>query len=122
MVELDKACPGCVPQEGHIDLPYIWMGEFVRHLIRARLNARETEVQAVFEVVERRLEEARPGSKLSEESNLIVVGFIADLQNGNLHPDGSSPADFHRYLGPKSQRAWGAMNGFWEMVAGAKPV
>jgi hypothetical protein len=122
MVNLDRACPGFVPAAGDVELPYIWMGDFVRHVIRGRLDGREDEVRAVFDVIERQLETDRPGWQISDESNLAVVGFIEDLQNGNLHPEGSSPADFHRYLGPVSRKRWDAMNGFWEMAAGAKPV
>lgn len=99
----------------------MWMGGFVRHVARARLEGREDEVRAVFAVIERQLETDRPGFKLSDESNLAVVGFLEDLQNGNLHPEGSRPADFRVYLGPKSLKAWDGLNGFWEMVAGAKP-
>lgn len=118
---LDRACPGFVPSE-YEDLPYMWMGGFVRHVARARLNAREDEVRAVFAVIERQLETDRPGWEISDESNLAVVGFLEDMQNGNLHPTGSSPSDFRPYLGPKSLTHWESLNGFWEMVAGAKPV
>jgi hypothetical protein len=118
---LDRACPGFVPGE-YDATPYMWMGSFVRYVARARLEGREDEVRAVFAVIERQLETDRPGWKLSDESNLAVVGFLEDLQNGSLHPEGSRPADFRAYLGPKSLKAWEGLNGFWEMVAGAKPV
>ncbi len=118
---LDKACPGFVPSE-YEDLPYVWVGGFVKHVAQARLDGREDEVRAVFAVIERQLETDRPGWQISDESNLAVAGFLEDLQNGNLHPEGSGPADFHQYLGPRSQKSWSALNGFWEMVAGAKPV
>ena len=121
MREFDAACPGFVPGHGDVELPYIWMGGFVRHVIGARLKGREAEVRAVFDVLENRIEEPRPGWAMSDESNLAVVGFLEDLQNRNLHPDGSSPSDFRAYLGPKSLRAWESLNGCWEMVAGAKP-
>ena len=121
MREFDAACPGFVPGHGDVELPYIWMGGFVRHVIGARLKGREAEVRAVFDDLENRIEEPRPGWAMSDESNLAVVGFLEDLQNRNLHPDGSSPSDFRAYLGPKSLRAWESLNGFWEMVAGAKP-
>ena len=118
---LDKACPGFVPGE-YEDTPYMWMGGFVRHVAQARLDGRDDQIRAVFAVIERQLETDRPGWQISDESNLAVVGFLEDLQNGNLHPDGSSPADFHAYLGPKAREHWDGLNGFWEMVAGAKPV
>ncbi len=118
---LDRACPGFAPGE-YEDTPYMWMGGFVRHVARARLDGREDEVRAVFAVIERQLEADRPGWKISEESNLAVVGFLEDLQNGNLHPEGSRPADFHIYLGQKARERWDGLNGFWEMAAGTKPV
>jgi hypothetical protein len=119
---LDRACPGFVPSALVEGLAYSWMSDFVRHVIGARLQGREAEVRAVFDVIERQLATDPPGFKLSEDSNLAVVGFLEDLQNGSLHPEGSRPADFRAYLGPKSLKAWEGLNGFWEMVAGAKPV
>jgi hypothetical protein len=118
---LDRACPGFVPgpyDEG----AYMWMGSFVRHVVRARLDGREDEVLAVFAVIEEAIEPSQPGRKMGEESNLAIVGFLEDLQNGNLHSGGSKPSDFRPYLGPKSLKAWDGLNGFWEMVAVTKPV
>lgn len=112
---LDNACPGFVPGE-YEDTAYMWMGGFVRHVARARLDGREGEVRAVFAVIEDAVEEPPPGGRLSDEANLAVIGFLEDLQNGNLHVDGSQPSDFRSYLGPKSLRAWESLNGFWEMV------
>jgi hypothetical protein len=120
MVDLDRACPGFVPDAGDVELPYIWMGDFVRHVIRTRLAGREAEVGAVFDVIERCVATIRPGWEPSEEANLAVVGFLEDLQNGNLHPEGSSPADFRAYLGPRSLERWEHLNGFWEMVEHSK--
>jgi len=121
---LDRACPGFVPGE-YEDTPYMWVGGFVRHLVRARLDGREDEVKAVFAVIERQLETDRPGWKLSDESNLAVVGFLEDMQNGNLHVPGSRPSDFRAYLGPRSLSHWEDLNGFWGAVehskSGAKP-
>jgi hypothetical protein len=71
-------------------------------------------------VIERHVADHRPGFKRSDESNLAVVGFLEDLQNGNLHPEGSRPQDFRPYLGPKSLEAWEGLNGFWQMVGGTK--
>jgi hypothetical protein len=122
MRELDAACPGFVPDAGDVELPYIWMGDFVRHVIVSRLAGREADVRAVFAVIERCIATIRPGWEPSAEANLAVVGFLEDLQNGNLHPEGSSPSDFRPYLGPRSLEQWDGLNGFWEMVAGAKPV
>jgi hypothetical protein len=117
---LDGACSGYVPSEISEGLAYSWMSGFVRHVIQARLDGREAEVRAVFAVIERQLETDRPGEKLSDESNLAVVGFIEDMQNGNLHLPGSRPADFRAYLGPKSLGRWEALNGFWQAVEHGK--
>ena len=118
---LDRACPGFVPGE-YDDTPYMWMGSFVRHVVGARLAGREEQVRAVFAVIEQCIEDDRPGLKRSDEASLAIVGFLEDLQNGNLHAVGSHPADFLRYLGPRSLEAWHSLNGFWEMVAGSKSV
>jgi hypothetical protein len=80
----------------------MWMGSFVRHVVRARLDGREDEVRAVFAVIEEAIE---PSQQMGEESNLAIVGFLEDLQNGNLHSGGSTPSDFRPYLGPKSLKA-----------------
>lgn len=119
---LDRACPGFVPSYLAEGLPYTWMTGFVRHVTQSRLDGRDAEVREVFAVIERQLGTDRPGWKLSDDSNLAVVGFLEDLQNGNLHTEGSRPADFHPYLGEKSLKAWNSLNGFWQMVAGTKPV
>jgi hypothetical protein len=117
---LDAACAGYVPSELVEGLAYSWMSGFVRHVIQARLDGREAEVHAVFAVIERQLETDRPGSRLSDESNLAVVGFLEDMQNGNLHLPGSRPADFRAYLGPKSLKHWEGLNGFWQAVEHGK--
>ena len=122
---LDAACPGYVPSVLAEGLAYSWMSGFVRHVAQARLDGREAEVRAVFDVIERQLGTDRPGWKLSDDSNLAVVGFLEDLQNGNLHMPGSRPADFRAYLGPRSLERWEGLNGFWGAVehskSGAKP-
>jgi hypothetical protein len=116
---LGRACPDFVPSE-YEDTPYMWMGGFVRHVAQARLDGREAEVHAVFAVIERQLEADRPGGKLSDDSNLAVVGFLEDLQNGNLHVPGSRPADFRTNLGPRSLERWEGLNGFWGAVEHSK--
>lgn len=113
--ELDAACPGYVPGSGATSLPYIWVGGFVEHVIAAHRAGRIDEVQAVFAVIERAI--GRGG----EDANLAVVGFLEDLQNGNLHPDGSQPAQFEPYLGAEARAMWDQLNGFWHAVEATKP-
>lgn len=119
---LDRACPGFVPDYLAEGIPYSWMSGFARHVIQSRLEGRDAEVREVFAVIERQLGTDRPGSKLSDDSNLAVAGFLEDLQNGNLHSEGSRPGDFHPYLEEKSLKAWNSLNGFWQKVSGTKPV
>ena len=115
VAQLDTACPGYVPDPDDAGLANMWMGGFVEHVIAAHRAGRTDEVQAVFAVIERAI--GRGG----EDANLAVVGFLEDLQNGNLHPDGSTPAEFKSYLGgPESILAWGQLNGFWHAVAATK--
>lgn len=115
VVELDAACPGYVPGPDETGLPYVWMGGFVEHVIAAHRAGRVDEVSAVFAAVERAI--GRGG----EDANLAVVGFLEDLQNGNLHPEGSSPLAFKTYLGgPASRRAWDQLNGFRHAVSETK--
>ena len=109
VLALDAACPGC--QSDEKELAYIWMGQFVRHVADAHVAGRKAEVQAVFDVVETEL-----GKRFSPHLDLAIVGFLEDMQNGNLHENGSKPADFRAYLGPRSLERWEALNGFWGAV------
>ena len=44
---------------------------------------------------------------------LATVGILEDLQNGNLHHDGTSPNDFVQYLRPISKWWWDELYLFW---------
>ena len=48
------------------------------------------------------------------QAELAIIGFLEDMQNGNLHPTGSRPADLLPYLGPVSRSRWDEINGFWQ--------
>ncbi|MFD1941239.1 DUF7674 family protein [Paradevosia shaoguanensis] len=120
--DLDRACPGLDVDEIADGIPYAWMGYFVRHIILARLAGRDTELRAVFAVIERTLEQDNPSRAANYDSTLAVVGFLEGLQNEGLHPEDSKPADFHAYLGPKSRREWDMLNKFWGQLAGTRPV
>ena len=111
---LDRACPGYVPDEGEADLPYIWMSRFVRHVIRARLEGAEDQIRAVFAVIEK----AIAGNGADRE--LAIIGFLEDLQNSNLHAEGSLPEQFEAYLGPQSRKKWIELGGFWHAVIATK--
>ncbi len=108
LAKLDSACPGLVPDGAEVELPYVWMGDFVSHLIQAHLNGRTFDVQAAFDVIE---DEIASNGAFAE---LAIVGFLEDVQNANLHQQGSQPNDFIRYLGPASTKAWRALNSIWQ--------
>ena len=107
--DLDRACPGFVPGE-YDEWPYMWMGSFVRHVIRMHVVGEHLRVIAAFEVIEKEIAGNGP------DRELAIVGFLEDMQNGNLHKSGSKPADFRVYLGPRSLERWDGLNGFWKAV------
>lgn len=105
---LDQACPGFVPHPDEAELPYSWMGSFVRHVIAAHRRGEISAVAAAFAVIEREIASSGP------QAELAIIGFLEDMQNGNLHPTGSRPADLLPYLGPVSRSKWDGLNGFWQ--------
>jgi hypothetical protein len=79
-------------------LDYLLVSGFVRHLINLKLADETGEIDAIFELVEQM--HIRGDSYVRE---LATVGILEDLQNTNLHHDGTSPADFVKYLRPVSK-------------------
>jgi len=120
--QLYAACPGYVAEDPREGLAYSEMAGFVRHVIQAHVAGRREEVQGAFDMIEAALAADESAKIKSPAAELAVIGFLEDMQNGNLHKDGTTPADFSHYLGPCSRKSWDALNGFWEMAAGAKPV
>jgi hypothetical protein len=87
---------------------YVLASEFVRHLARLNADGRHDEFPSTFEMIEHL---HRHGDEHVGE--LATIGFIEDLQNTNLHPDGSRPSDFVPYLGPVSKWWWDEVELFW---------
>lgn len=93
------------PAEG---LPhYMLMGDFVEACSERLQQGRDDEIAGLFKQVERWIEQ---GDKYV--SDLAVIGFIEDMQNGNIH-NGTKPEEFIRFLGPRSRRYWDKVNRFW---------
>jgi hypothetical protein len=103
---LIDACPSFAGSPGHREWTEEWADEedpllyllasaFVCHLASLNAAARREEFQAVFALVE---ELHLRGDEYVCE--LTTVGFIEDLQNTNLHCDGSRP----RTSSPTSDR------------------
>lgn len=90
-------------------LHYLVVGQLVRHLLILNLAGDTHPVDALFELVEEMIREGEP-----YVGELAVIGVIEDMQNTNLHPAGSSPDDFIRYLRPWSRWYWEEVDLFWQ--------
>lgn len=111
---LDRACPGFEPDPDDGGSNYGWVAGFVGHVSAAHRAGRTDEVKAVFAVIEQTV--ANNGA----DAELAIIGFLEDMQNGNLHVEGTRPQDFAPYLGPHSAKNWQALNGFWQGVEAAR--
>jgi hypothetical protein len=116
---LIDACPSFAPQwqalqgewraEGN-DLPlYLALADFARHLIGMIERGESDGLPAVFAAVEQLHVE---GERYVREA--ATVGLLEDLQNLNLHPNGTVPEQFRPYLGPVSARWWDKLHRFWQ--------
>jgi hypothetical protein len=88
---------------------YLLTADFVRHLTALNAAGDRRDFPAVFQVVE---DLHRNGDPYVRE--LATVGILEDLQNTNLHPEGSKPDDFIGYLLPVSKWWWEEVELFWE--------
>lgn len=113
------ACPSFAPQwqgfrdewrdEAH-DLPlYLVLADFARHLIAMVERGETSGFPAVFAAVERLHVE---GEHYVREA--ATVGLLENLQNLNLHKNGTEPGQFRPYLGPVSKTWWDKLYSFWE--------
>lgn len=113
------ACPAFAPQweafrdewrEEADDLPlYLVLADFARHLIGMVERGETAGLPAVFVTVERLHVE---GEHYVREA--ATVGLLEQLQNLNLHRNGTDPELFRPYLGPESVRWWDKLYRFWQ--------
>jgi hypothetical protein len=89
-------------------LSYLLVSAFVRHLINLKVAGNTSEFESVFTLVE---DLHVHGDAYVRE--LATVGILEDLQNTNLHRDGTSPEDFVAYLRPISRWWWEELYLFW---------
>jgi hypothetical protein len=82
---------------------------FVRHLTTLEAHGERAEFPAVFELLERVCREGHPAVL-----DLVVVGYLEELQNPALHAAGSTPDAFVSWLGPESRLWWSRLLRFWE--------
>ncbi len=98
----------CAEWESEPDLPhYLALAELVRHLIGNLAIGSTERFDDVFDVVERWHVE---GDKYVRDA--ATIGFLENLQNTNVHSV-TEPADFERWLRPKSLRFWHKVEAFW---------
>src|SRR5579872_6290203 len=77
------------------DGAFIHMATVVSYVLE-RLGLGDAQpLDAIAAVAEQVLRDGDAGAR-----NLIEVGFIEDLTNRNLWPDGIGPADIRQHLGP----------------------
>ena len=117
-----EACPSFAPQwvnevlEENLDdandggrLFYVDAGAFIHHLVSLKVDGRDAEFPAVFDVFERLVVEGD-----SYVQNLGQIGYLEGLQMMTVTAAGLSPErDFRPYLRPASERIWGALNRSW---------
>jgi hypothetical protein len=96
-------------RDEEIELPlYLVLSDFARHLIEMVERGETVGFPAVFAAVERLPIE---GEHYVQEA--ATVGLLEDLQNLNLHQNGTDPEQFRPYLGPVSARWWDKLYRFW---------
>jgi hypothetical protein len=89
------------------DLPSAIRSDFVHHLLELQQQNRREEFPAVARAIERLHVEGD-----DEVRETATIGILESIQNiwGN---NGADPADFCRFLLPKSRRWWDELNAFW---------
>lgn len=116
---LIQACPSFETSEGWTEfwadygdepelLNYLLVAAFARHLIDLKVAGSTKEFEAIFELIEEMHVRGDPYVR-----ELATVGILEDLQNTNLHHDGTSPEDFVSYLRPISKWWWEELYLFW---------
>jgi hypothetical protein len=87
--------------------PYNHLGELARHLVTSFKAGKVDGFQPVFGEVERQLAIPSPGVR-----DLIIVGFLEDLQNLSLNGN-VAPSAWKPWLGKKTSEAWKVLEDFW---------
>jgi hypothetical protein len=90
------------------DEPYNHLGELANHLVDAMKAGKVDGFAPVFAEVERQLKIASP-----EVRDLIIVGFLEDLQNISLNRELPMTA-WTPWLGEKTAEAWKVLDDMWQ--------
>lgn len=110
---LIEACPSFQPvldehrQYYGEEIPYLVLGDFVRHLLRLHQQHETAGFPAVAQVIERLHIE---GEHYVREA--ATIGLLEGIQNvwGN---EGTDPELFVQHLLPVSAKWWQSLNDFW---------
>lgn len=87
---------------------YLVLGDFARHMSTLLAAGDHKTLRQVFDVIERfHLE----GDAYVKEA--ATIGLLEDLQNSNLHEQGTSPEQYIEYLRPETARWWKKVEVFW---------
>ena len=86
---------------------YVLISDVVRECSKILASGQKYRIRKVLSVVERWLLEGDPYVR-----EAATVGFIEDLQNGNLH-EGTTPEDFVEFLGPECSFWWKKVERFF---------
>jgi len=89
------------------DQPYNSLAELAHRLVDGRSAGMSTELKPVF----LELEDALSGAD-QRDRNLLIVGFIEDLQNISMNR-GVPLRDWDRWLGPITREAWSQVEKLW---------
>lgn len=89
------------------DEPYNHLGQLAQHLVNAIKAGKTDGFAPVFAEVEDQLATASP-----EVRDLIIVGFLEDLQNISLNRDVPTTA-WAPWLGKKTAEAWKVLQDMW---------
>lgn len=96
------------------DLPYIQVAAVARAVVESFREGDTEEFSGLFEEVERVLNDGR-----DEERDLVVVGFLEDVQ-GALAWAGLDLNALERWLRPAAARAWNDLIELWDAVRARK--
>jgi hypothetical protein len=107
LVLMVRACPGFrsadADQLKGADGPYIQVAALVRFVLGLLVEGDPDPLDRTAAVAERVLAEGD-----AEARTLIEHGFVEDLTNRNLWPQGIGPSDLLAHLGPRAlQTRWG---------------
>jgi hypothetical protein len=91
-----------------VDLPYVALGELAGRIIELDQLDPRPDWMPLFVDVESRLGAADPITR-----ELLIVGFLEDLQNITMNT-GHDLARWGPLLGPLTREAWTALVGVWQ--------